>query len=131
MESVPPGTNRTGQLNRRAMGALYEARARHWLEQQGLHFIAANVQFKGGEIDLVMRDAQSWVFVEVRYRRNADFGSAQASVTRSKQRRVINAATCWLIQQKRMLHQERCRFDVVAITGDQLDWIPDAFNAGA
>ncbi|WP_075182708.1 YraN family protein [Pantoea sp. 1.19] len=130
MEPVSTGTDRSGQLDRRALGEAHERLARCYLERQGLRFIAANVACRGGEVDLVMRDAQGWIFVEVRFRRSARYGDAAASVTRRKQRRVINAATHWLLSQQRDLHAEACRFDVVAITGDQISWFPDAFNAG-
>lgn len=52
-------------------GRRHEQFARRWLEQQGLTFVAQNVRFRRGEIDLIMRDSGTWVFTEVRYRRNA------------------------------------------------------------
>ncbi|MGV3345956.1 YraN family protein [Enterobacteriaceae bacterium LUAb1] len=128
MEPVSPGANNPGKLNPRVTGAHYEALARQWLEQHGLRFIAANVRCREGEVDLVMRDTHCWVFVEVRYRRNARFGGAIASITRSKQRRIIKAAVYWLTKQRRNIYTETCRFDVVAITGEQINWISDAFN---
>lgn len=76
-----------------------------------------------------MRDRQTWVFVEVRYRRNADFGDAAASVTRRKQQRLLHAAAVWLAQRGASFETADCRFDVVAMTGDQINWLPNAFNA--
>lgn len=84
---------------------------------------------RGGELDLVMRDQQTWVFVEVRYRRNADFGGAAASVTQRKQRRLLHAASVWLAQRGASFDTVDCRFDVLAITGDEFIWLPNAFNA--
>ncbi|MFS2221237.1 YraN family protein [Pantoea sp. B65] len=129
MEPVSSGTNRSGHLSRQQQGADYELIARRYLEQAGLQFAAANVRFRGGELDLIMRDQQQWVFVEVRYRRDARFGGAAASVTRHKQRKLLRAAAIWLAMRNASFATLDCRFDVVAITGDQLEWLPDAFNA--
>ncbi|WP_205680299.1 YraN family protein [Brenneria alni] len=116
-------------MNRRTTGADYEQQARRYLERAGLTFTAANVTLRGGELDLVMRDRQTWVFVEVRYRRNADFGGAAASITRQKQQRLLHAAAVWLAQRGASFDTVDCRFDVLAITGNQFAWIPNAFNA--
>lgn len=113
----------------RTVGANYESLARRYLERAGLRFVAANVGCRAGEIDLIMRDQNTWVFVEVRYRRNANFGGAAASVTHSKRQRLLRAAAFWLAQHNASLDTSACRFDVLAITGSQLEWLPDAFNA--
>ncbi|WP_411570496.1 YraN family protein [Pectobacterium cacticida] len=116
-------------MNRRAAGAVYEQQARRYLERAGLTFTAANVTLRGGEIDLIMRDRQVWVFVEVRYRRNAYFGDAAASVTLRKQQRLLHAAAIWLAQRGASFDTVDCRFDVLAITGEQYNWLPNAFTA--
>lgn len=116
-------------MNPRSKGASYEIQARHYLEKSGMTFIAANVVVRGGELDLIMRDGNTWVFVEVRYRRNDAFGSAAASITYHKQRRLLYAATVWLAGRGASFDTSSCRFDVLAITGSQLEWIPNAFNA--
>jgi len=129
MEPVSPGINRSGLLSRQQMGADCEQQARRLLEQAGLTFVVANVRFRAGEIDLIMRDGQTWVFVEVRYRRNALFGGAAASVTRAKQQKLLKAAAMWLSRRRESLETADCRFDVVAITGTRVDWLPNAFSA--
>ncbi|MFC0228189.1 YraN family protein [Serratia aquatilis] len=116
-------------MSQRAKGAGYEIRARHYLEHAGLTFIAANVAVRGGELDLIMRDGQTWVFVEVRYRRSAAFGDAASSVTYRKQQRLLHTAAVWLAGRGASFDTSSCRFDVLAITGNQLEWIPNAFNA--
>jgi len=113
----------------RQVGAHYENLARRYLERAGLVFVMANAACRAGELDLVMRDKQTWVFVEVRYRRNANFGGAAASVTYPKQRRLLRAAAFWLAQHDASFDTSSCRFDVLAITGSQIEWLPDAFNA--
>lgn len=129
MEPVSSGTNRSGKLSRQQTGAGYEQQARRLLENAGLTFVAANVRYRAGEIDLIMRDSLTWVFVEVRYRRNSLFGGAAASVTRSKQQKLLRAAALWLRNRSSSLETADCRFDVVAITGTQVDWLPNAFTA--
>jgi len=113
----------------RSCGDQYEAFARRYMESAGLTFVAANVACRTGEIDLIMRDQQTWVFVEVRYRRNANFGGAAASVTRQKQQRLLRAASFWLAGHNASFDTSSCRFDVFAITGSQIEWLRDAFNA--
>ncbi|ANI30225.1 hypothetical protein PL78_10365 [Yersinia entomophaga] len=115
-------------MSQRDIGANYERLARRHLEQAGLVFHSANVSVRGGEIDLIMRDGATWVFVEVRFRRNATFGGAAASVTHTKQQRLLRAAAVWLAQRGASFDTSSCRFDVFAITGNQLEWLPNAFN---
>ncbi|WP_127959263.1 YraN family protein [Serratia microhaemolytica] len=116
-------------MSQRSKGASYENLARQYLEQAGLTFSAANVSVRGGEIDLIMRDGHTWVFVEVRYRRSASFGDAASSVTYQKQQRLLHTAAVWLARRGASFDTSSCRFDVLAITGGLLEWIPNAFNA--
>lgn len=129
MATIPTWLGGSGSLNHRAKGADYEKQARDYLERAGLTFTAANVAVRGGELDLIMRDGQTWVFVEVRYRRNATFGDAATSVTYHKQQKLLHAAAVWLVGRGGCFATSDCRFDVLAITGSQLEWIPNAFNA--
>ena len=115
--------------NPRQTGDDKEVLARRFLERQGLRHVAHNVRCRHGEIDLVMRDAETLVFVEVRYRRSERFGGAMASVDRHKQSRLAAAAGYYLQQHPTDLP---CRFDVVAIgAGDQVQWIQHAFEGAA
>ena len=87
-----------------------EDKARQWLQQQGLTFCSSNWHCRLGEIDLIMKDGDTWVFVEVRYRKSRQFGGALASVTPTKQRKLMAAAGIWLSRQpQKNIH---CRFDV-------------------
>jgi len=116
-------------LDRRQRGAAIEAAARDLLRAAGLAELAANANFRGGELDLVMRDGEAVVFVEVRYRRNAAFGGGAASVDMRKQRRLVHAALMFLSSHPD-LADAPCRFDVVEAEGDppRLRWIRDAFR---
>lgn len=101
-------------------------KARVFLEQQGLRFVAANQAFKGGELDLIMQDGQTVVFVEVRQRKSNRFGSAVESIDYRKQQKWQNAANMWLLKQNQSLETANCRFDVVAFEGNQTPvWIPN------
>ena len=117
---------------RRAQGERIETLARGYLQRHGLTPVAANANFRGGELDLVMRDGDTLVFVEVRYRRSNAFGGAAASVDAGKRRRLVLAAEQFLLAHRE--HAKRaCRFDVVAAHGDpdapQFEWLRDAFRA--
>lgn len=103
-----------------------EDRALAYLEQQGLSLLERNFRCKGGEIDLIMKDKSAIVFVEVRKRAPGRFGDAAASVGRQKQARLIIAAQVYL-QSLRMVPP--CRFDVIAIDGERLNWIRDAIQS--
>lgn len=105
-----------------------EAQARRFLEARGLKTLAANFRTRWGEIDLVMEHAGCVVFVEVRARVNNNFGGAAASVTRTKQERLIRAASQFL-EQYRLGHRP-ARFDIVAIDGAEAstEWLMDAFR---
>ncbi len=91
--------------------------------------LQCNFHSRHGEIDLVMQDRDSVVFVEVRYRRQTRFGSAAESVDRHKQSRLIACAHHYLQTHPHAAGMP-CRFDVVTINGgDSLDWIRNAFTA--
>ncbi|STE83259.1 endonuclease-like protein [Escherichia coli] len=75
---------------------------------------------RGGEIDLIMREGRTHRFVEVRYRRSVLYGGAAASVTRSKQHKLLQTARLWLARHNGSFDTVDCRFDVVAFTGMRL-----------
>jgi putative endonuclease len=90
--------------------------------------VAAGPRSRGGEVDLILRDRDgTLVFVEVRARASTAHGGAAASVSASKQRRLIFAARHFLAA---MPSPPPCRFDVVAIDGGRLEWLRGAFDAG-
>ena len=113
--------------DRRARGDAAEDAARQLLEGEGLHTLARNVNYRFGEIDLVMRDGGFIVFVEVRYRQDDRFGGGLASVDRRKCRRIALAARAWLARQP-ALADAPCRFDIVAASPAGLEWHRAAFT---
>ena len=110
-------------------GAAQETLALAQLEAAGLQLLARNVASRVGELDLVMQDGDILVFVEVRSRTSARFGGAAASVTFAKQQRLARAAQVFLKTTWRG-PPPRCRFDVVAISPEGIEWLRDAFTPG-
>ena len=112
-------------------GARWERAAQRELERNGLRLRAANVRYRGGELDLVMDDRDVLVFVEVRYRRGQGFGGGGASVDTRKRIKLARAASLYL-SSKPWLANRACRFDVVAVSGSdeapRFDWIRNAFT---
>lgn len=117
---------------RQARGRHAEDAARAYLTQAGLREIAANANYRGGELDLVMRDGDCLVFVEVRYRRSSAFGGGAASVDSAKRRKLVLAAQSFLAEH-REYSRAPCRFDVIEASGNpdtpDLRWLKDAFRA--
>lgn len=111
------------------IGQLAEQRALDYLTQKGLKLITRNYHCRLGEIDLIMRDGCSLVFIEVRARQTNDFGGGLASITYAKRQKIIKTTSHYLLSHK-LNEQEPIRFDVVAIEGQsgELTWIKDAFN---
>ena len=121
---------KTGHATTKQTGDAAEDLALRHLQAQGLQLVQRNYRTPGrggGEIDLIMRDAEgTLVFVEVRQRSRIDHGGALASITPGKQRRIIFAARHFLM---RLAHEPPCRFDVVACEPQGLQWFPTAFDA--
>ena len=109
-----------------SQGAKYEKQALSYLQEQGLSLICQNYYCRFGEIDLIMLDQDTLVFIEVRYRKNSDFGGALASITKRKQDKIIKTAKHYLA---RLEDEPYCRFDVIAIDqqANTPQWIQNAF----
>jgi putative endonuclease len=111
-----------------AQGSAAEEQAMHHLQRRGLRLVQRNFRTSRGEIDLIMREGKTLVFVEVRYRHSHHYGSALESVTPDKQQRLIATASSYLQQRKLDLP---CRFDVIGVSGPQqerIEWVRDAFQ---
>lgn len=138
-------------MDRRRRGAAVEAAARTYLLRAGLREVAANANYRVGELDLVMLDdgapdagvpdggwprgtgrgGATLVFVEVRYRRDTRFGGGAGSVDFNKRRKLVRAAQLFLLTHREFA-DAACRFDVVEADGDpdapRLNWLRDAFR---
>ena len=108
-----------------------EQLARHFLESNGLRLIQANVRYKFGEIDLVMREQNTIVFVEVKYRKQQNYGGAIESLGAAQARRLKLSASAWLQRYDPNSHWPS-RFDLVAITAgfsvSDCVWIKNIFQ---
>lgn len=125
-ERTPVTTADDRRTSRRRSGDEGEAMALTFLENAGLTLVEKNFLCKGGEIDLVMLDRKTLVFVEVRRRNSMQFGGAIASVTQAKQRRMVHAAQMYLLQKN---NQPACRFDLVTIDGGIINWLQNVIVA--
>ena len=121
-----------GRASTVARGRDYEAAAERYLSAQGLQCLVRNFRLRGGEIDLVMRDRGTLVFVEVRYRAPGARVSPLETITRAKQQRIVRTASAFL-QARPALAALSCRFDALGIDGTddalRFDWIKGAFSA--
>ena len=116
----------------RSKGLHYERLAEEYLVRHALRLLHRNYNCRVGEIDLIMEDGATLVFVEVRFRESARFGGALESITPKKQARVMRAAANFLQHTPRTAERP-CRFDAVGITGSHaplnICWIKGAFSA--
>ena len=119
--------NKKRAFDNREKGADTEQFACDYLQAKGLQLIQRNFFSRYGEIDIIMREGDTLIFVEVRYRNNNTFGGAAASVTPTKQQRIIKTA---LAYQQKNAPQDGMRFDVVAIEGNysKVEWVQNAFS---
>lgn len=111
-----------------SLGEEAEQQALLYLKQHGLKHIASNYQCRYGEIDLIMQEAKTIVFVEVRMRKSQQFGGAALSITPNKQQKLIHTAQHYLGQHGNIA----CRFDAILMTSDKIEsieWIKNAFEA--
>ena len=119
-------------------GKAAEESAKKFLKKQGLKFITSNYRTRYGEIDLIMQQQDTLVFIEVRLRNNPHYGTGADSVTLPKQERIIHAARQYLQQEVAQPSPWKSyRFDVVSMMSGvsgasakeiSIDWIPDAFT---
>lgn len=110
-------------------GALAEQLAAQYLTEQGLKLLHANYRCRFGEIDLIMQDAETHVFVEVRLRSSAKFGGAAASIDARKQAKLLKTAHFYLAQFKCI---PSCRFDAILLQSadiNKIEWVKNAFSA--
>ena len=113
---------------RKKLGEIAEQRACDFLQAHGLKLILRNYRCIIGEIDLIMRYGDEIVFVEVRSRTHADYGSAIESINKTKQKKIMGTSIHFL-QKQNWLNKTNSRFDVIGIQQNHIEWIKDAFTA--
>ena len=113
--------------NKRAVGKQQEERAARYLEEKGCEILEMNFRCRLGEIDIIAKDGDCLVFVEVKFRQSLTSGDPLSSVDIKKQRTISRVALYYLLQ-KGLGQDAKCRFDVIGITPDELTHIEQAFE---
>ncbi len=116
-------------VNKRGIGSDYETLAVEYLEQKKYQILERNFHSRFGEIDIIARDGEYLVFVEVKYRKNTGCGSPLEAVDAKKQRRICRTAFYYL-HKEGYGEDMACRFDVVAIEGEEIMHVENAFDFG-
>lgn len=115
----------------RDKGQLTEQLAANYLKKEGLSLITTNFHSRHGELDVVMKDGSTYVFVEVKYRQSSQFGGAIAAVSPKKQQKLKLCASFYFQQLQLNEYNTPYRFDVVAMQGaltqPQITWLKNAF----
>jgi len=123
-----PWTSRKTNVD---IGKITEQLAAKYLTEQGLIFKACNFHNRRGELDLIMTEANTWVFVEVKYRKSTGFGGAVAAVSVDKQQKIRQCAAYYLQKSGLNEYNTPCRFDVVTLEGNitnpEITWLKNAF----
>lgn len=114
-------------MNKRRIGAKYEQKAVEYLETKGYRILERNYRCRQGEIDLIALHENYLVFVEVKYRSDARRGYGSEAVNVQKQRRIIRAAS-WYMIREHIPPDQPCRFDVLSFLGEHATLIQDAFE---
>lgn len=117
-------------MNKRSLGTAWEEQAAEFLKREGCEILERNFRGKRGEIDLIARDGRYLVFVEVKYRKTAGSGLPEEAVNYRKQQTISRVALEYLLKQ-RLPETMPCRFDVVAICGNRIRHIRNAFDSMA
>ena len=115
----------------RKIGTLTEQKAKQYLLEQGLIFVEQNVHCRQGEIDLIMKDGDTFVFIEVKYRKSNHFGGAISAVSATKQQKIKHCVAFYLHKVNLNEYNTPCRCDVITLEGDinhpHITWLKNAF----
>jgi putative endonuclease len=117
-----------GRHDRAAAGRLAEALAASHLERHGLEIVVRNFRRRFGEVDLIARDGETLVFVEVRLRSRSDYGGAAGSITAAKRARLAKAAGLYLASLPRV---PPCRFDAILLSSLEpacIEWLRNVID---
>lgn len=119
-------------MNQNNAGLKAEQLAATYLVNHGLKMVVQNYHCRFGEIDLIMMDTKTLVFVEVRLRSNSRFGSAGNSITAQKMQKLILAAQHYLQSNHLVYGDSPCRFDAIlmhSVNAESIEWVRNAFDA--
>ena len=111
-------------VNKRQIGTFYEDAACKYLEKQGVQILERNYRCKMGEIDIIGRQGDCFIFFEVKYRKSEEFGQALSFVDYKKQRTICRCAAAYCMKHT---YITQFRYDVIGITDTKIEWIQNAF----
>lgn len=114
-------------MNKRQVGTVYESRAAEYLRGLGYQLMERNFRCRMGEIDIIAREGEVLCFIEVKYRAGAGRGTPLEAVNRRKQQKIISVARYYLMSHNMAMDTE-CRFDVVAVEGEHMTLLQNAFG---
>ncbi len=114
-------------INKKSLGNNGEQIAVLFLQEQGLEIVDRNFYTRHSEIDIVARDGDTYVFVEVKYRESDRYGDPLEAITKAKQRRIYNAARVYFYE-KHLPESTPARFDAIGICASSVNWIKNAFT---
>lgn len=114
-------------MNRRKEGAYYENLVAEYLKTQGYEILEKNYRCRIGEIDLIAKEGETLVFVEVKYRRDDKMGDPKEAVDQKKQKKISMTASYYLMRECGRMDIP-CRFDVAVVLGDQIEVVKNAFE---
>ena len=119
--------NKGRPMNKRKIGSAYEDLACERLEAEGMQILARNYRVRIGEIDIIARDQEELVFIEVKYRSSLDYGGAEYAIPPAKQR-TIRRVAAWYMSQNHIRPDSFCRFDAILIDGEDVTHIRNAWQ---
>ncbi|MBQ9031730.1 MAG: YraN family protein [Parasporobacterium sp.] len=114
-------------MNKRSIGASYEDLACERLENEGMQILARNYRVRIGEIDIIAKDREELVFVEVKYRSSTEYGGAEYAISRQKQQKIRRVAQ-WYMAEQKIRMDAFCRFDAILIDADEVLHIKNAWQ---
>lgn len=120
------GKKNAFKYNNRKTGTIYETKASEYLKTQGVRILEMNFSLRGGEIDIIGKDKDTYIFVEVKYRKNNSHGNPEEAVNLNKQRTICRVATLYA-KIKKLPVNGSFRFDVISILDNEIKWYKNAF----
>ena len=111
-------------MNKRKTGTAYEIIAADFLRKQGIQIMEMNYRTSLGEIDIIGKEEDTLIFIEVKYRKNASYGQPWEAISVKKQKRICRVANYYIYKNK---WRWQMRFDVISICGNEITWFPNAF----
>ncbi len=115
-------------MNTRNIGGIYEEKSVNYLKQNGFQIISQNYRCKVGEIDIIAIKENILRFIEVKYRKNDLYGTPMEAVHQKKQKKIMKAASCFLIENQQFQNMQ-CSFDVMSVTDNKIEYIFNCFGA--